>query len=97
MSKDMSFPLEAVGEAAATELAGETLLDSTRPRVAAAAATAGRRWKDLWETELKWLSLKLNCVVVSISLCWLQSFFYRGTNTSHRWDSGRQTLLLKDS
>lgn len=43
MSKDMSFPLEAVGEAAATELAGETLLDSARPRVAAAAATAGRR------------------------------------------------------
>lgn len=49
----MSFPLEAVGEAAATELARETLLYTARPRGAAGAA--GRRCKDLWEIEFKCL------------------------------------------
>ncbi len=53
MSKDMSFPLKAVGEAAATELTGETLLYAARPR--AAAGAAGGRCKDLWEIEFKWL------------------------------------------
>lgn len=43
MSQDMSFPLEAVGEAAATELTGEALLDTARHRA------AGGRRKDLWE------------------------------------------------
>lgn len=47
MSQDMSFPLEAVGEAAATELTGEALLDSARHR--AAVDAAGGRRKDLWE------------------------------------------------
>lgn len=52
MSKDMAFPLEAVVEAAATELTGKTLLYTARPRATAAAA-AGRRCKDPWETEFK--------------------------------------------
>lgn len=47
----MSFPLEAVGEAAATELARETLLYAARPRGAAGAA--GGRCKYLWEIEFK--------------------------------------------
>lgn len=51
MSEDMSFPLEAVGEAAAAELTGETLLYTARPR--AAAGAAGGRRKDLWEIEFK--------------------------------------------
>lgn len=51
MSKDMTFPLEAVGEAAATELTGKTLLCTARPR-ATAAATAGGRCKDPWENRI---------------------------------------------
>ncbi len=47
----MSLPLEAVSEAAATELTGETLLCTARP--GAAAGAAGGRCKDLWEIELK--------------------------------------------
>lgn len=53
MSKNMAFPLKAVGEAAATELTGKTLLYNARSR--ATAAAAGRRCKDPWETEFKWL------------------------------------------
>lgn len=45
----MAFPLEAVGEAAATELTGKTLLCPARRRTAAAAA--GGRSKDSWETD----------------------------------------------
>lgn len=52
MSKDMSLPLKAVGEAAATELTGETLLYTARPR--AAAGAAGGRRKNLWEMKFKW-------------------------------------------
>lgn len=51
MPKDMSFPLEAVGEAAATELTGETLLYAARP--GAAAGAAGGRCENLWEIEFK--------------------------------------------
>lgn len=49
MSKDMPLPIEAVGEAAATELTGKTLLCTAGHRAAAAAATG--RCKDLWEIE----------------------------------------------
>ena len=61
MSKDVSLPLEAVGEAAATELAGKTLLYTARPTAAAAAAAAaaGGRRKDVWETEFEWLLVSL--------------------------------------
>lgn len=52
MTQDMSFPLEAVGEAAAAELTGETFLHAARPRAAAGAAGGWR--KDLWEMEFKW-------------------------------------------
>ena len=42
----MTLPLQAVGEAAAAELAGETLLH-------AAVGAAGGRRKDLWEMKFK--------------------------------------------
>lgn len=52
MSKDMSFPFEAVCEAAAAELAGNTLLCTAWPR-AVAAAVADGRCKDFWEIEFQ--------------------------------------------
>ena len=52
MSKDVSLPFEAVGEAAATELTGKTLLYTAWPR---ASATAAGRCKDLWEKGFKQL------------------------------------------
>lgn len=51
VSQDVSFPLEAVCEAAAAELARETLLCAARSR--AAVGAAGWRSKDLWETDFK--------------------------------------------
>lgn len=63
MTKDVPFPLSAVVEAAATELAGKTLLCPAQPRANAAAAAAGSwRCKDFWETELKQLvSVRIQC------------------------------------
>lgn len=52
MSKDMSFPFEAVCEAAAAELTGNTLLCTAWPR-AVAAAVANGRCKDFWEIEFQ--------------------------------------------
>lgn len=52
MSKDMSFPFEAVCEAAAAELTGNTLLCTAWPR-AVAAAVADGRCKDFWEIEFQ--------------------------------------------
>lgn len=51
MSQDVSFPLQAVCEAAAAELAGETLLCAALPR--AAVGAAGGRREDFWEIEFK--------------------------------------------
>lgn len=51
MTQDMALPLQTVGEAAAAELTGETLLYDARPRAAAGAADG--RCKDLWEMEFK--------------------------------------------
>lgn len=56
MSKDVPFPLSAVGEAAATELAGKTLLCAAQPGAdAAAAAAGGRRCENYREAELKYV------------------------------------------
>lgn len=55
MSKDVPFPLSAVGEAAATELAGKTLLCAAQPGADAAAAAGGRRCENYREAELKYV------------------------------------------
>lgn len=47
VSQDMPFPFEAVGEAAAAELAGKSLLSTAWPR----ACTAGG-CEDFWEKEV---------------------------------------------
>lgn len=47
VAQDVAFPLQAVGEAAAAELAGEALLHATRPRA------ADGRPQGFWEIEFQ--------------------------------------------
>lgn len=59
MSQDVAFPLQAVGEAAAAELAGETLLG-------AAVGAAGGGRKDFWEPEFRSVC-QLTCLILHFS------------------------------
>lgn len=62
MPQDVAFPLQAVGEAAAAELAGETLL------AAAAVGAAGGRRKGFWETEFRSVSRRCSVRTTAVTL-----------------------------
>lgn len=63
MPQDVAFPLQAVGEAAAAELAGETLLAA-----AAAVGAAGGRRKGFWETEFRSVSRRSSVRTTAVTL-----------------------------
>lgn len=64
MPQDVAFPLQAVGEAAAAELAGETLLAAA----AAAVGAAGGRRKGFWETEFRSVSRRCSVCTTAVTL-----------------------------